>query len=61
MEELQKENVILAERKEHALSLLEEMNLERVAQSVKKASKLHLEMFYTAETHKTDILFRVVA
>ncbi|KAH9384972.1 hypothetical protein HPB48_027008 [Haemaphysalis longicornis] len=55
-----KENVNLTERKQHTLSLLQEMNLVRVSQSVKKAPKLHLEMFCTAKTHKTDIPFRVV-
>lgn len=36
------------------------MNLEGVAQYVKKAPKLSLEVFFTAKTHKTDIRFRAV-
>lgn len=55
-----KMSVNLAEKKQQALSLLEDLNLESVAQYVKKAPKLNLEVFFTAKTHKTDIPFRAV-
>lgn len=55
-----KAGVSLGERKKEACSLLIDMNLGKLAESVKKANKLHLDVFYPAKPHKPGIPFRVI-
>lgn len=46
--------------KEEAVALLLNHNLEKLASTVKRATNLHLELFFAAKTHKPDVPFRCI-
>ncbi|XP_077498752.1 uncharacterized protein LOC144109846 [Amblyomma americanum] len=49
-----------AKVKEQGVSLLNTLGLERLAKQVGQCKKLHLDIFFTAKTHKVDVPFRAI-
>lgn len=46
--------------KQHAIRLLQSLNLESLSSSVKRAKGLHLEVFFSCKTHKQGDPFRAI-